>query len=74
MLSEHGFSELTYSIIQSELVNILQRLLDPQQPLLMDISSFVEFHESRIQQEKGRITRTYSRGLDVTDPSKVLFS
>ena len=34
----------------------------------MDVASYVEFHESRIQQEKARITRTYLRGLDVTDP------
>ena len=65
---EHGFTELTYSIVQSELASIVQSLLDPQHPLLMDVTSYVEFHESRIQQEKERITRTYLRGLDFTDP------
>ena len=67
MQSEHGFTELTYSIVQAELATILQSLLDPQQPPMMDAASYVEFHESRIQQEKARITRTYLRGLDVTD-------
>ncbi len=65
---EHGFTELTYSIVQSELASILQSLLDPQHPLLMDVTSYVEFHGSRIQQEKERITRTYLRGLDFADP------
>ena len=68
MLPEHGFTELTYSIIQSELANILQSLLDPQHPLIMDVTSYVEFHESRLQQEKERISRTYLRDLDFTDP------
>lgn len=68
MLPEHGFTELTYSIVQSELANILQSLLDPHHPLLMDVTSYVEFHESRLQQEKERISRTYLRDLDFTDP------
>ena len=67
MQSEYGFTELTYSIVQAELATILQSLLDPQHPPMMDVASYVEFHESRIQQEKARITRTYLRGLDVTD-------
>ena len=67
-LPEHCFTELTYTIVQSELASILQSLLDPQHPLLMDGTTYVEFHESRIQQEKARITRTYLRGLDFTDP------
>ena len=73
VLPEHGFTESKYSIVQSELASILQSLLDPQHPLLMDVTSYVDFHESRIhesrtQQEKARITQTYLRDLDVTDP------
>ena len=67
MQSEYGFTELTYSIVQAELAIILQSLLDPQHPPMTDVASYVEFHESRIHQEKARITRTYLRGLDVTD-------
>ena len=70
--AEHGFTELTYSIVQSELAIILQSLLDPQHSLLMDMTSHVEFHESHIQDEKDRITRTYLRGLDFTDPIQSL--
>ena len=70
--AEHGFSELTYSVVQSELAIILQSLLDPQHPLLMDLTSYVEFHGSHVQQEKDRITRTYLRGLDFTDPIQSL--
>ena len=68
VLPEHSFTESIYSIVQSELVSILQSLLDSQHPLLMDVTSWVDFHESHIQQEKARITQTYLRGLDVTDP------
>ena len=70
--AEHGFTELTYSIVQSELADILRSLLNPQHPLLMDMASYVEFHGSHIQQEKDRITRTYFRGLDFTDPIQSL--
>ena len=68
VLPEHGFTELTFSIIQSELASFLQSLLDPQCPLLMDLSSYVEFHESRLQQEKERVSRSCLRDLDFTDP------
>lgn len=72
--AEHGFTEMTYSIVQSELAIILQSLLDPQHPLLMDMTSYVEFHESHIQEEKERITRIYLSGLELLILSKVLFS
>ena len=70
--AEHGFTELTYSIVQSELAVILHTLLEPQHPLFMDMTSYVEFRESHIQHEKDRITRTYLRGLDLTDPIQSL--
>ena len=69
--AEHGFTEMTYSIVQSKLAIILQSLLDTQHPLLMDMTSYVEFHESHIQEEE-RITRTYLSGLDFTDPIQSL--
>ena len=69
---EHGFTEMAYSIVQSELAIILQSLVDPQHPLHMDMTSYVEFHESHVQEEKERITRTYLRGLDFTDPIQSL--
>ena len=72
MQAEHSFTEMTYSIVQCELAIILQSLLDTQHPLLMDMTSYVEFHESYIQEEKERISRTYLSGLDFTDPIQSL--
>ena len=65
---------MIYSIVQSELAIILQSLLGPQHPLHMEMTSYAEFHESHVQEEKERITRTYVTGLDFTDPIQSLVS
>lgn len=65
---EEGFTEMTYSHVQSELASTLQSILDDAHPLPNDVQSYVDFHGSRLQFEKDRIDSTYMKNLDLTDP------
>lgn len=66
--AEEGFTEMTYSHVQSELASILQSILDDAHPLPKDVQSYVDFHGPRLQFEKDRIDSTYLKNLNLTDP------
>lgn len=65
---EEGFTEMTYSHVQSELASIQQSILDNTHPLPNVVQAYVDFHGPRLQFEKDRIDSTYLKNLDFTDP------
>lgn len=65
---EEGFTEMTYSLVQSELAFIQQSLSNDAHSLPNDVQSYVDFHGPRLQSEKDRIDSTYLKNLDLTDP------
>ena len=66
--AESGFTEMTFTLVQSELTSLLQLLLNDARSLPKDAKTYVELRDNQLQQAKERIQIKYLNNVDMKDP------